>query len=50
MRLAHQLLALEIASVSSETKRVQQRDYVGQMEALVRQWSGAPSQAVLAGR
>ncbi|WP_141588802.1 PhpK family radical SAM P-methyltransferase [Myxococcus sp. AB056] len=50
MRLAHQLLALEIASVSSETKRVQQRDYVGQMEALVRQWSGASSQAVLAGR
>lgn len=50
MRLAHQLLALEIASVSSETKRAQQRNYVGQMEALVRQWNGASSQAVLAGR
>ncbi|WNG44098.1 PhpK family radical SAM P-methyltransferase [Archangium minus] len=50
MRLAHQLLALEIASVPPEEKRVRQRDYVGQMEALVRQWSETSPQAASIGR
>jgi radical SAM PhpK family P-methyltransferase len=50
MRLAHQLLALEIASVPPEEKRIRQREYVGRMEALVRHWSGASPQAASVGR